>query len=77
MARAVEEIEDTELAAEQVIGQFFRLDAGMYRMVRTLGINRRGTGRPSTSQAIYQEAIKDYLEKHTAELSIGQKRRRA
>jgi hypothetical protein len=54
--------------SEEWISQIFRVDQRTYLKVRTLAEVRRGTGKPSTGQDIYAEAVQEYLERHAIEL---------
>jgi hypothetical protein len=52
----------------EAISQIFKVDQAMYMKVRMLAAIRRGTGKSSTAQDIYVEAVQEYLERHAIEL---------
>jgi len=56
-------------AAQKPIQQMFKVDQGTYRKVRMLAAARTGTGRAATGQDIFLEALNEYLERNTRELT--------
>ena len=53
---------------EKLISQIFKVDAATYRNVRLLAAARTGSNRPATGQAIYLEALREYLERNAEEV---------
>ena len=58
-------------AADEVIGQNFKLRVETYEKVRLLAAARKNTGKAATGQAIYEDAVEEYLDRHDAELKAA------
>lgn len=56
---------------QKPIQQMFKVDPETYRKVRMLAAARTGTGRASTGQGIFLEALNEYLERNTRELTLA------
>lgn len=67
MAKKTVKSATTKERAEE-IPQVFKVQPEVYRKVKLLGALRRGTGKPTTGQDIYTQALKEYLERHATEL---------